>query len=139
MKILILCTGNSCRSQMAEAFLKSFDGNLQVFSAGTQPEFKVNPYAILVMQEVGIDISKNKPKNVNEFLSQDFDYVITVCDSAKATCPVFSGKVKKRLHIGFEDSAEAKGTENEIMEVFREFRNQIKEKFLKLNAKFKKK
>jgi len=124
---------------MAEAFLKSFDGNLQVFSAGTQPEFKVNPYAILVMQEVGIDISKNKPKNVNEFLSQDFDYVITVCDSAKATCPVFSGKVKKRLHIGFEDSAEAKGTENEIMEVFREFRNQIKEKFLKLNAKFKKK
>lgn len=86
------------------------------------------------MQEIGIDLSKNRPKNVNEFMTQDFDYVITVCDQAHGSCPLFTGKVKHRMHIGFEDPAEAKGTETEILSVFREVRNQIKEKFLKLNA-----
>jgi len=129
MKILILCTGNSCRSQMAEGFLKSFDGNLQVYSAGTQPTNQVNPYAIQVMKEIGIDLSKNIPKNVDEFLNQEFDYVITVCDDAKESCPMFTGKVKNRLHIGFEDPAEAKGTEQEILSIFRKVRDQIKEGF----------
>lgn len=132
-KILILCTSNSCRSQMAEAFLKSFNKNIEVYSAGTQPAEKVNPFAIKVMQEIGLDISKNKSKNVNEYLSQEFDYVITVCNDAKESCPLFTGKVKNRVHIGFEDPAEAKGTESQIMEVFRKIRNQIKDEFYKFN------
>lgn len=131
-KILILCTGNSCRSQMAEAFLKSFNKNLEVYSAGTVPTDKVNSYAIKVMQEIGIDISKNTPRNVSEFLSQEFDYVITVCDGAKETCPLFIGKVKNRLHMGFEDPADAKGTESEIINVFRKVRDQIKQSFWNL-------
>ncbi len=134
-KILILCTGNSCRSQMAEAYLKSFNKNLEVYSAGTNPSGNVNPYAIKVMQEVGVDIGTNKTKNVNEFLSKEFDYVITVCDGAKENCPVFIGKVKNKIHIGFEDPADAKGTEEEIKEIFRKVRNQIKDEFLKFNAK----
>ena len=132
-KILILCTGNSCRSQIAEAFLKSLDKNLEVHSAGTNPTEKVNPYAIKIMQEIGIDISKNTPKNVNEFLADEFDYVITVCDGAKESCPMFTGKVKNRLHMGFEDPADATGTESEIMNVFRKIRNQTKEEFLKFS------
>ncbi len=132
-KILILCTSNSCRSQMAEAFLKSFNKNIEVHSAGTQPAEKVNPFAIKVMQEIGLDISKNKSKNVNKYLSQEFDYVITVCNDAKESCPLFTGKVKNRVHIGFEDPAEAKGTESQIMEVFRKIRNQIKDEFYKFN------
>jgi arsenate reductase len=135
MKILILCTGNSCRSQIAEAFLKSFNKNIEVYSAGTNPTENVNPYAKKVMQEIGIDISKNSTKNVSEYLSQEFDYVITVCDGAKETCPLFIGKVKNRLHMGFEDPADAKGNENEILNVFRKVRNQIKEEFLKFNSK----
>ncbi|MFH2142720.1 MAG: arsenate reductase ArsC [Bacteroidota bacterium] len=129
MRILILCTGNSCRSQMAEGFLKSFDNSLDVFSAGTKPAEKVHLDAIRVMAEAGIDISHNRPKLVDEYLSQEFDYVITVCDSAKESCPIFSGKVGKRLHIGFEDPAEAKGTEEEILNKFREIRDQIRSEF----------
>ena len=131
MKILILCTGNSCRSQIAEAFMKTFNNDLEVFSAGTNPTENVNPYAIKAMMEIGIDISKNKPKNVSEFLSHEFDYVITVCDGAKESCPVFLGKVKNRLHLGFEDPAEAKGTEIEIINTFRRIRDEIKEGFYK--------
>jgi arsenate reductase (thioredoxin) len=129
MKVLIICTGNTCRSQIAEGLLKTFDPALKVFSAGTQPMAHVNPYAIRVMAEVGIDISNNRPKHVDEFLSQEFDYVITVCDGAKETCPIFTGKVKNSLHIGFEDPADSKGTDNEIMEKFRDVRNQIKARF----------
>ena len=129
MKILILCTGNSCRSQMAEGFLKSFDQKLAVFSAGTQPTSAVNPYAIRAMKEAGIDISMNSPKNVDEFLHQEFDYVITVCDGAKESCPMFSGQVKHRLHIGFSDPAEARGSDDFIMTEFRKVRDQIKDKF----------
>jgi len=130
-KILILCTGNSCRSQMAEGFLKSFDSELEVYSAGTKPAEKINPKAVQVMKEIGIDISNNYPKDVEQFINQSFDYVITVCDNAKETCPVFIGKVGKQLHIGFEDPAEATGTEEEILSVFRKVRDEIKEEFWK--------
>ncbi|MDI3527589.1 MAG: hypothetical protein PWR03_1772 [Tenuifilum sp.] len=130
-KILILCTGNSCRSQMAEGFLKSFDNQLVVESAGTEPASHVNPYAIKVMSELGIDISKNKPKLVDQFINDEWDYVITVCDNAKETCPAFFGKVKHRLHIGFEDPAEAKGTEEFILNEFRRIRDLIKTDFEK--------
>jgi arsenate reductase len=130
-RILILCTGNSCRSQMAEGFLKSFDSNLVVHSAGTNPSKQVHPKAIQVMGELGIDLSKNYPKMVDQFLNESFDYVITVCDNAKETCPVFIGKVGKQLHIGFEDPAEAIGTEEEIIFKFRRIRDEIKNGFYK--------
>ena len=132
MKILILCTGNSCRSQMAEGFLKSFDDKLEVFSAGTQPASKVNPKTIIVMNEVGIDLSGNHPKSVMEFINDEFDYVITVCGGAKENCPTFLGKVKNRLHIGFEDPADATGTEEEIIAFYRKIRDEIKGKFWEL-------
>jgi arsenate reductase len=130
-RILILCTGNSCRSQMAEGFLKSFDKNLEVYSAGTKPAKKVNPFAIKAMKEVGIDISSGVAENVDKYLHQYFDYVITVCDNAKETCPVFMGEVKHRLHIGFDDPADAVGTEDEIMPVYRRVRDEIKRDFYK--------
>ena len=128
-KILILCTGNSCRSQMAEGFLKSFDKNLEVFSAGTNPAEKINAYAVKAMKEVGIDISDGTAENVDEYLSQSFDYVITVCDNAKETCPVFIGNVKLRLHIGFDDPADTVGTEEEVMPVYRRVRDEFKKDF----------
>ncbi|MBS3944517.1 MAG: arsenate reductase ArsC [Melioribacter sp.] len=128
-RILILCTGNSCRSQMAEGFLKSFDKNLEVFSAGTKPSSQVHPKAIQVMKEVGIDLSSNYPKHSDQFINNSFDYVITVCDNAKESCPVFIGKVQKQLHIGFEDPADATGTEEEILAVFRKVRDEIKRDF----------
>ena len=125
-KILILCTGNSCRSQMAEGFLKSFDSNLIVYSAGTFPAAKVNPNTIVVMNEIGIDLSNNYPKSVDEFINESFDYVITVCDNAKETCPVFLGKVGRHLHIGFEDPADAIGTIEEVLNTYRKIRDEIK-------------
>ncbi len=132
MKVLVLCTGNSCRSQMAEGFLKHFDSTLDVFSAGTNPATQINPHAVEVMNELGIDISSQYPKDVSLFLNDEFDYVITVCDNAKETCPTFLGKVKNRLHIGFEDPAEAKGTREEVLPIYRKVRDQIKDAFWKL-------
>ena len=129
MKLLILCTGNSCRSQMAEGFLKSLDKNLEVYSAGTKPADKVNSYAVKAMKEVGIDISSGIPENVDKYINQSFDYVITVCDNAKETCPIFTGKVKKQLHIGFDDPADAIGTEEEVMPVYRRVRDEIRKEF----------
>ncbi len=129
MKVLIICTGNTCRSQMAEGFLKSFDAQLEVYSAGTKAEKQVNLYAVKAMSELGIDISQQHPKHVDEFLGVDFDYVITVCDGAKEICPVFTGKVKQRMHIGFDDPADAKGSEEEIMPIYRRVRDEIKERF----------
>ncbi len=126
MKILILCTGNSCRSQMAEGFLKSFDNRLEVYSAGTDPSDRIHPKAVEVMREIGMDISEGYPKSVDGFVDQSFDFVITVCDAAKETCPVFSGRVKHRLHLGFEDPAEATGTDDEILAVFRRIRDEIR-------------
>ena len=131
IKILILCTGNSCRSQMAQGFLQSFDNNLEVRSAGTFPASQVNPGAIKVMAEAGIDISHHSPESVDKYLNDDWDYVITVCDRAKETCPVFFGNVKERLHMGFEDPSLITGSEEYILREFRRIRNQIKKEFYK--------
>jgi arsenate reductase (thioredoxin) len=128
-RILILCTGNSCRSQMAEGVLKSMDSALEVYSAGTNPSSVIHPRAVQVMDEIGIDISKGYPKNVDQFMNQSFDYVITVCDNAKETCPVFVGDVGQQLHIGFDDPAEATGTEEEILTEFRRVRDEIRSRF----------
>jgi arsenate reductase len=131
MKILILCTGNSCRSQIAQGFLQSFDKKIEVHSAGTFPASKVNSNAVKVMGEAGIDISNNTPKNVNQYLDDEWDYVITVCDDANETCPVFFGKLKHHLHFGFEDPSNFKGTEEQIINEFRRVRDEIKTAFYK--------
>ena len=128
MRILILCTGNSCRSQMAEGFLRSFDPQLEVFSAGTEPSDRVHPKAVVVMQELGIDLSGHYPQKVDAYLDQAFDYVITVCGHAQENCPVFLGEVKQQLHIGFDDPAEATGTEEQILGEFRRIRDEIRER-----------
>jgi arsenate reductase len=120
---------------MAEGFLKSFDKNLEVYSAGTRPAEKVNPFAVKAMKEIGIDISNGISEDVDKYLSQSFDYVITVCDNAKETCPVFMGNVKHRLHIGFDDPADAVGTEEEVMPVYRRVRDEIKKDFYEFYKK----
>ena len=130
-KILILCTGNSARSQMAQGFLQSFDSNLEVRSAGTEPASQVNPNAIEAMKEVGVDISDHSPEWVDQYLGDPWDYVITVCDHANETCPAFLGKVDHRLHMGFEDPAAAMGSPEEILGKFREIRDQIEKEFKK--------
>lgn len=131
MKILILCTGNSCRSQMAHGFLEAFDSRITVCSAGTIPAGQINPNAVEVMKEAGIDIGLHKPKSVEIYLKDEWDYVITVCDDANETCPIFSGRVKHRLHFGFEDPSKATGSEEFIMSEFRRIRDLIKEAFYK--------
>ncbi|HBC77006.1 MAG TPA: protein tyrosine phosphatase [Bacteroidales bacterium] len=135
MKVLILCTGNSCRSQMAQGFLQSFDNNIKVFSAGTEPASKINENAVVVMNEVGIDISDHKPQSVEKYIGEEWDYVITVCDDAKETCPVFVGKVSHRLHIGFEDPSKAIGSDAFIWNEFRRVRDAIKNQFYELYIK----
>ena len=132
MKILILCTGNSCRSQMAQGFLMSFDERIIVFSAGTKPARKVNPLAIEVMKKAGVDISKNKPEDILKYSAEEWDYVITVCDKANESCPVFVGKVRNRLHLGFDDPSEASGTYTEILNEFYRVRNEIRDEFYTL-------
>jgi len=127
--ILIICTGNSCRSQMAEGWLKAFSPDLEVFSAGTFPAARVSSKAIVVMKEAGIDIGGHTPKLVDRFIDMPFDYVVTVCDDANETCPVFSGRVGRRLHISFEDPTNAVGTEKEVLEAFRKTRDEIKNRF----------
>jgi len=102
---------------------------MAVYSCGTKPEEQVNPIAVKVMHEVGIDISSHTPVNVNEYIDKSFDYLITVCDSAKEKCPVFKGKVSKRIHIGFEDPANFKGTEDEVIKHYQRSRDQIMERF----------
>jgi arsenate reductase (thioredoxin) len=131
MKILILCTGNSCRSQMAQGFLQSFDKNLIVCSAGTEPAKQVSKKAVQVMAESGIDIQDHTPKHVDQYLDEEWDYVITVCDHANETCPLFSGSVKHRLHIGFEDPSAVTGEEEFIRNEFKRVRNEIATAMLK--------
>jgi arsenate reductase len=116
---------------MAQGFLQSFDNKIEVHSAGTSPAAMVNPRAIEVMAEDGIDISKNSPKSVDEFLNDHWDYVITVCDDANETCPVFLGKVKHRFHIGFMDPSKITGSEEYIISEFRRVRDEIEEEFYK--------
>jgi arsenate reductase (thioredoxin) len=132
MKVLILCTCYICRSQMAHGFLQSFNSNIKVYSAGTNPAPKINDKAVAVMNEVGIDISHHKPESVEKYLGEVWDYVITVCDDANETCPVFMGKVTHRLHIGFEDPSRSIGSEEYIMSEFRKVRDLIKNEFTKL-------
>ncbi len=127
LNILVLCTGNSCRSQMAEGFLRKLIPEALICSAGVRPEKEVNPFAVRVMKEAGIDISHHTPDPVELFLEKSWDYVITVCDHARESCPVFSGQVKNRLHMGFPDPADARGTDEEILSVYREVRDRIRE------------
>lgn len=129
MRVLILCTGNSCRSQMAHGFLQSFDKRLDVHSAGTKPAARVNPKAVEVMMEAGVDISAHTPKSVDIYLNEPWDYVITVCGGANETCPMFTGEVGKRLHIGFDDPSDAVGSDEFVMSEFRRVRDEIKEGF----------
>jgi len=124
-RILVLCTGNSCRSQIAEGYLEHFAGDkAEVYSAGVETH-GVNPRAIQIMKEDGIDISKHTSNNVNEYRNIDFDFVITVCDNAKERCPYFPSNAKK-FHHNFPDPAKASGTEKQIMQQFRTVRNMIK-------------
>ncbi len=132
MKILILCTGNSCRSQMAQGFLQSFDKKLTVCSAGTEASGKLNPTAVKVMSEIGIDISHHTSDSVDKYLSDEWDYVITVCGGANEVCPAFLGKVNTRLHIGFDDPSHAIGTDEFIMSEYYRVRDEINEAFLNL-------
>ncbi len=132
MRILILCTGNSCRSQMAHGFLQSFDKSLTVCSAGTEASGKLNEKAVQVMNEIGISISHHTSDPVDKYLGEEWDYVITVCGGANEACPAFMGKVKHRLHIGFDDPSHATGTDKFIWDEFHRVRDEIKEAFYKL-------
>ena len=124
-RVLFLCTGNSCRSQIAEGLLKHLGGDrFEVYSAGSEPAGYVHPLAIQVMQEIGIDISNHTSKHLNQFLEQPFDYVITVCDQANEVCPFMPGDYK-RLHRGFFDPAKVKGTDQEKLTAFRRVRDEI--------------
>lgn len=127
LRVLILCTGNSARSQMAEGLLRHDGGDrFTVHSAGVEASF-VRPQAIEVMREIGIDISGQRSKSVEEFLGQEFDYVITVCDNANERCPVFPGKTQ-RIHWSFDDPATSAGDESERIAFFRRVRDEIREK-----------
>ena len=124
-KILVLCTGNSCRSQIAEGYLRKFAGNsAEVYSAGIETH-GVNPLAIKTMREDGIDISMHTSNNINEYRNVDFDFVLTVCDNAKENCPYFPSQAKK-FHFNFPDPAKASGTTEQIMQEFTRVRELIK-------------
>lgn len=129
MKILILCTGNSCRSQMAHGFLQSFDSELTVCSAGTVATGKLNEQAVEVMREAGIDISSHSSDSINKYLNEEWDYVITVCGGANESCPAFTGSVSHRLHFGFDDPSHAVGSQDFIDSEFIRVRDEIKMRF----------
>ena len=125
-RVLFLCTGNSCRSQMAEGIINhDFADQLEACSAGTEPH-GLNPKAVLVMAEIGIDISGNSSDHISRYEHQHFDYVITLCGDANEKCPLYIGGVK-RLHIGFADPPKATGTEDEILQVYRRVRDEIRQ------------
>ncbi len=129
MKILILCTGNSCRSQMAHGFLQSLDANLEVYSAGTEALGSLNSKAFEVMKRIGIDISQHTSDSVQKYMNEPWDFVITVCRGANETCPAFIGNVKYRLHIGFDDPSHAVGTPEFINSEFIRVRDEITDRF----------
>lgn len=118
---------------MAHGILKSLDSELSVFSAGTRPVEKVNSKAVAVMREIGIDISDHTPHNVAEYLKEPWDYVVTVCGGAKESCPMFTGNVRHRLHIGFDDPSDAEGSDEYVMSEFRRVRDEIRERFRQFN------
>ena len=128
MKILVLCTGNSCRSQMAEGWLLSWNKGMRVVSAGTNPAAQVHPLAVEVMAEAGIDIGRAYPKDVREYLEEDWDIVLTVCGDAAEHCPRFEGQVTRMIHVGVEDPARVEGTEDHIREEFRRIREELRQK-----------
>lgn len=132
MKVLILCTGNSCRSQMAHGFMQSFDSRMTVCSAGTKAAGKLNAGAVAAMQEIGIDISQHTSDQVETYLNEPWDYVITVCGGANEVCPAFIGNVKHRLHMGFDDPSHVVGSDDYVKSEFRRVRDQIKDGFYKL-------
>ncbi|MDX9929811.1 MAG: arsenate reductase ArsC [Bacteroidales bacterium] len=131
MKILILCTGNSCRSQMAHGFMESFDSRLTVCSAGTEASGELNPKAVEAMKEIGIDISHHTSDFVDLYLDDEWDYVVTVCGGANENCPVFTGKVKTRLHMGFDDPTYATGTDEFIWSEYIRVRDEIRDFFFR--------
>ena len=125
VRVLFLCTGNSARSQMAEGFLRSAGGeDFTVYSAGTHPS-QIQPLAIAAMSEVGVDISAQRSKDLQEFIDQEFDYIITVCDKARDNCPTFPGD-NERIHWSFEDPAQVEGDEEMRLAAFRRVRNEIR-------------
>jgi arsenate reductase len=131
LKVLFLCTENACRSQMAEGLVNhDLAGRVQAYSAGVRPS-RVNPRAIQVMAELGIDIGQHRSKSVDELTGERFDLVITVCDSATAQCPIFPGETEV-MHLGFPDPARAAGTEAEIMAVFRQVRDALRRQLMPL-------
>ena len=132
MRILVLCTGNSCRSQMAEGFLRSFDSKIDVFSAGTEASGKINQGAVKAMAEIDIDISRHSSDPVSKYLKEEWDYVITVCGGANENCPAFLGKVKHRLHMGYDDPSFAEGSEEFVWSEYQRVRDEIKVGFNKL-------
>jgi len=129
-KVLVLCTGNSCRSQMAEGLINARLDGFEAYSAGTEPGHRIHPQVMKVMNEVGIDLSPYEPKGLDQFREQRFDYVITVCNSARESCPVWLGEAGERVHIGFDDPAAATGTDAEITAEFRRVRDEIEERVL---------
>ena len=131
-RVLVLCTGNSCRSQMAEALINDrLDAEWLAFSAGTHPAGVVNPFAVKALEEIGISVGDQHPKHVGSFSGQSFDLVITVCDDAAQSCPVWPGQ-GKRVHVGFPDPADAEGSEEEVLAVFRAVRDDIEARLLPL-------
>lgn len=132
MNILILCTGNTCRSQMAHGFMKSFDSRLKVYSAGVNPSRYVQPETIEVMAEKGIDLSSHTPHHVDDYVHTNFDYVITVCDHADATCPTFLGDVKHRMHMPFPDPFSVSGGRDMVYRKYRQIRDDIEKAFREL-------
>lgn len=133
IKVLVMCTGNTCRSQMAHGFLESYGKDLAVYSCGVKAEARVNPLAVMVMREMGIDISDHKPCLVDEFLNEEWDYVITVCDNAKKTCPAFNGTVKHLIHIPFDDPSKVtEGTYEFRLNEYRRVRDAINTEFFKI-------
>lgn len=133
MKILILCTGNRCRSQMAQGILQTWEPTFEVHSAGVRPASEVHPLAIQVMNEIGIDLRDHFPKSVDRYLDQPWDYVITVCGGARDTCPVFQGEVRHRLHVGFDDPDAFTGTPDEVLKEFRRVRDEIRDRLQKIS------
>ncbi len=125
-RVLFLCTGNACRSQMAEGWLRRLGGDrYEVLSAGTRPQ-GVNPLAVRVMAEVGVDLSGHTSDPVGKYLDQDFDLLVTVCGGALESCPVFAGRVGERRHWPVDDPAEARGTDEQVLAVFRRVRDEIR-------------
>ncbi len=134
MRVLVLCTGNSCRSQMAEGWLRALYGErIAAFSAGSQPAGYVHPKAVQVMAEVGVDLSNARSKSLEEFLGQRFEYVLTVCNSAAEACPVFPGPAR-RFHRDFPDPAKVQGSEEEVLAAFRAVRDALRDWLVELFA-----